>query len=164
MKRNRINQARSKATVIAPASNQQGMVLIVCLMVIVVVTLIATTVTKTSFFEEKMAARSQTYNRTFQAAESAVEYGVEVESMMFEATDASDSMSTTHTVDLSTSGVSATAQTEFKGEGIAPGNSIGSVSTFRYEVQGLGQMTDMNASTLIRQGFYRVSFVASTDQ
>lgn len=147
----------------ASPQRQQGVVLIVCLLVIVIVTLIASAVSQTSGFEERMAANAQTYNRTFQAAETAVEYGVDQETLMFEATDASDGYSTTVNVPLSTNGVSATAQTWFRGEGIAPGNSIGTASTFRYEVQAEGKMTDLNASTLIRQGFYRVSFVASTD-
>lgn len=147
-----------------PHSRQQGVVLIVCLLVVVVVTLIASAVTRTSGYEEKMAANTQTYNRTFQAAETAVEYGIDADSMMFEATDAGDGMSTTANISLNTPGVTATAQTEFKGEGIAPGNSLGTVSTFRYEVHAEGKMTDLNASTLIRQGFYRVSFVSSTDQ
>ncbi|WP_421861825.1 pilus assembly PilX family protein [Motiliproteus sp.] len=142
---------------------QQGVVLVVCLLVIVVVTLIAATSTKTSSFEEKMAANAQTYNRTFQAAESAVEFAIDDDQMMFDAIDNTNSLSSTVTVSMGTSGVSATAQTEFIGEGIAPGNSIGTASTYMYEVHGTGEMTDMNASTLIRQGYYRVSFVASTD-
>ncbi len=154
----------SRCYQLTPPKTQQGVVLIACLLVIVVVTLIVATGSKTASFEEKMAANAQTYNRTFQAAESAVEYGFDVEALMFEATDASDGYSSVASVAIGTSGVSATAQTRFLGEGIAPGNSIGSASTFRYEVHGNGEMTDMNASTLIRQGFYRVSFVTSTDQ
>ena len=146
------------------ARSQRGVVLIACLLVIVVVTMIAATASKTSTFEEKMAANAQTYNRTFQAAESAVEYGFDVEDLMFEATDASDGYSSVASVAVGTSGVSATAQTRFLGEGIAPGNSLGTASTYRYEVHGTGEMTDLNSSTLIRQGFYRVSFVTSTDQ
>ncbi|MCW8884571.1 MAG: PilX N-terminal domain-containing pilus assembly protein [Motiliproteus sp.] len=145
-------------------NKQRGVVLIACLLVIVVVTMIAATASKTSSFEEKMAANAQTYNRTFQAAESAVEYGFDVEALMFEATDASDGYSSVDNVTVGTSGVTATAQTRFLGEGIAPGNSLGTASTYRYEVHGTGEMTDLNSSTLIRQGFYRVSFVTSTDQ
>lgn len=143
---------------------QQGMVLVACLLVIVVVTLIASAVTRTSGYEEKMAASAQTYNRTFQAAETATESGVDNETLMFEATDASTSISSSTDVPVNTAGVTATVTTEFLGEGIAPGSSIGTVSTFRYESQGLGSMNDLDASTLIRQGFYRVSFVTSTNQ
>ena len=146
-----------------PIPRQQGVVLVVCLLVIVVVTLIAATMIKTSGFEEKMAANAQTYNRTFQAAESAIEFAIDSDSMMFAAIDASDSLSSISTVSMGTSGVTATAQTEFIGQGIAPGNSIGSASTYMYEVHGTGAMVDMNATTVIRQGYYRVSFVASTD-
>ncbi|MEH6824772.1 MAG: PilX N-terminal domain-containing pilus assembly protein [Motiliproteus sp.] len=142
---------------------QQGVVLVVCLLVIVVVTLIAATMIKTSAFEEKMAANAQTYNRTFQAAESAIEFAIDTDSMMFAAIDASDSLSSISTVSMGTSGVTATAQTEFIGQGIAPGNSIGSASTYMYEVHGTGAMVDMDATTVIRQGYYRVSFVASSD-
>ncbi|MEH6626101.1 MAG: PilX N-terminal domain-containing pilus assembly protein [Motiliproteus sp.] len=151
-------------TDMSPPHKQQGVVLIACLLMIVIVTLIAATSSKTATFEEKMAANAQTYNRTFQAAESAVELGFDTESLMFEAIDASDGFSSVASVAIGSSGVSATAQTRFIGEGIAPGNSLGTASTFRYEVHGSGEMTDMNASTLIRQGFYRVSFVTSTDQ
>ncbi len=142
---------------------QRGMVLIVCLMVIVVVTLIAGTAMKTSGVEEKMAANAQTYNRTFQAAESAVQLAFDDDTMMFESIDASDGLSSVTSASIGSSGVTATAQTEFKGEGIAPGNSIGSASTFMYEVIGTGEMESMNASTVIRQGYYRVSFVGSTE-
>ncbi|MEH6472915.1 MAG: PilX N-terminal domain-containing pilus assembly protein [Halopseudomonas sp.] len=142
---------------------QRGMVLIVCLLVIVVVTLIAGTAMRTSGMEEKMAANAQTYNRTFQAAESAVELGIDSDTMMFESIDASDSLSSVTSASIGSHGVVATAQTEFRGEGIAPGNSIGSATTFMYEVIGTGEMETMNASTVIRQGYYRVSFVASTD-
>ncbi len=143
---------------------QQGMVLIVCLLVVAVVTLIVTSATETSSYEEKMATSAQTYNRTFQAAETAVEYGVDVEAMMFEAMDDANNLSASAAVPVNTDDVSASAQTEYLGEGIAPGNSLGTSSTFRFEIRGEGEMSKMDASTLIRQGFYRVSFVASTNE
>ncbi len=142
---------------------QQGVVLVVCLLVILVVTLIAATMIKTSAFEEKMAANAQTYNRTFQAAESAIELAINTDSMMFDAIDASDNLSAIVTASMGTSSVTASAQTKFIGQGIAPGNSIGSASTFMYEVHGTGAMAEVNATTMIRQGYYRVSFVASSD-
>lgn len=142
---------------------QQGMVLIVCLLVIVIVTLIAGTAMRTSGLEEQMAANAQTYNRTFQAAESAVELAFNDDTMMFESIDASDALSSIVSSSIGSSGVTASAQTKFRGEGIAPGNSLGSATTFMYEVIGTGEMASMNAATVIRQGYYRVSFVASTD-
>ncbi|MFT5722281.1 MAG: hypothetical protein ACI9W6_002607 [Motiliproteus sp.] len=144
-------------------THQQGIVLVVCMLVIVVVTLVAATMMKTSAFEEKMAVNAQTYNRTFQAAESAIELAIETDSMMFQATDATDNLSSIVPLPMLTPGVTASAQTEFIGQGIAPGNSIGSASTYMYEVLGTGAMEAMNATTVIRQGYYRVSFVASTD-
>ena len=84
---------------------QRGMVLIVCLLVIVVVTLIAGTAMKTSGMEEKMAANAQTYNRTFQAAESAVELAFGDDTMMFESIDASDSLSSVTSASIGSSGV-----------------------------------------------------------
>jgi len=146
------------------AARQQGMVLVVCLLVIMMVTLIAATATKTSTYEEQMAANAQTYNRTFQAAESAVELAFTNENLMMEAADASDALSSTTSSAIGSSGVVATAQIRFRGEGIAPGNSIGTASTFLYEINGEGALEAMNTSTLIRQGFYRVSFVTSSDQ
>lgn len=144
---------------------QRGMVLVVCLLVIMMVTLIATTATRTSTFEEKMAANAQTYNRTFQAAESAVEVAINNDTLMFEAIDnTSTRLSSIQSVAIGDSGVVASAQTKFKGEGIAPGNSIGSASTYMYEIQAEGSLDAMNASTEIRQGFYRVSFVASNEE
>ncbi len=143
---------------------QRGVILIVCLLVIMVVTLIATTATRTSTFEEKMAATAQTMNRTFQAAESAVHAGLDNETLMFEALDASDRLSSTASVPFATEGVSATAQTRYVGQGIAPGNSLGTATTYKYEIRGEGRMDDFRASTLVRQGLYRVSFVTSTEQ
>ncbi|WP_210396389.1 pilus assembly PilX N-terminal domain-containing protein [Motiliproteus sediminis] len=145
-------------------NRQRGVVLVVCLLVIMVVTLIAATATKTSTYEEKMAANAQTYNRTFQAAESAVELAFTNETMMMEAIDASDSISSTTSTAVGSHGVVATASIRFRGEGIAPGNSIGTASTYMYEINGEGELDEMNTSTLIRQGFYRVSFVTSTNQ
>lgn len=143
---------------------QKGVILIASLVVIVIITIIASAIVRTSSYEEKMSANMQTYNRTFQAAESAVETAIDNETLMFEATDANDDLSSVLAVPLGTSGVTATAQTEFIGEGIVPGNSLGTVSSFRYEVLATGEMTNFDASTLIRQGFYRVSFVSSTNQ
>jgi len=148
----------------ASPARQRGMVLVVCLLVIMVVTLIAATATKTSTYEEQMAANAQTYNRTFQAAESAVELAFTNETLMMEAADASDALSSTVSSAIGSSGVIATAQMRFRGEGIAPGNSIGTASTFLYEINGEGTLEAMNTSTLVRQGFYRVSFVTSSDQ
>lgn len=146
------------------ARGQGGMVLVVCLLVIMVVTLIAATATKTSTYEEKMAANAQTYNRTFQAAESAVELAYTNEVMMMEAIDASNSLSSVTSTAVGSHGVVATASIRFRGEGIAPGNSIGTASTYMYEINGEGALDEMNTSTLIRQGFYRVSFVTSSNQ
>ncbi len=151
-------------TVLKGPQQQQGIVLIAALLVVVIITIIASAMTRTSGYEEKMATNAQTYNRTFQAAESAVEEVINNETLMFEAIDANDDLSSTLQVPLGTSGVTASAQTEFIGEGLVPGNSIGSVSSFRYEVLATGEMTNYDASTLIRQGFYRVSFVSSTNQ
>ncbi len=153
----------SRAMFNPPPRRQQGMVLVVCLLVIVVITLIAATATKTSTFEEKMAASTQSYNQTFQAAESAVEIGIGTDSLMFEALDNSSRLSSKKTIDANSDGVIACAITEFKAEGIAPGNSIGSASTFIFEVEAGGKMEAMNASTVIRQGFYRVSFVGTSE-
>ena len=155
---------RQDMTLQSRPERQQGVVLIVCLLVIVVVTLIAGTAMKTSGVEEKMAANAQTYNRTFQAAESAVELAFNNDTLMFESIDASDGLSSVVSASIGSDGVTASAQTEFRGEGIAPGNSIGSASTFMYEVIGTGEMDSMNASTVIRQGYYRVSFVGSTEE
>ncbi len=153
----------SRANLIKPPRAQQGMVLVVCLLVIVVITLIAATATKTSTFEEKMAANAQSYNRTFQAAESAVEHGIHTDSLMFEALDTSSRLSSIESVTTNADGVTSTVQTEFKTEGIAPGNSLGSASTFLFELKAIGAMDEMNASTQIRQGYYRVSFVGTTE-
>ncbi|WP_207063344.1 PilX N-terminal domain-containing pilus assembly protein [Motiliproteus sp. SC1-56] len=148
----------------AAYGRERGMVLVVCLLVILMVTLIAATATRTSTFEEKMAANAQTYNRTFQAAESAVEVAINNDNLMFEAIDdVSTATSSQQSVPIGDSGVTASAQIEFKGEGIAPGNSIGSASTYMYEIHAIGSMDSMNATTEIRQGFYRVSFVGSSD-
>lgn len=145
-------------------THQRGMILVVCLLVIMMVTLIAATATKTSTYEEQMAANAQTYNRTFQAAESAVELAFTNETLMMEAADASDALSSTVSTAIGSHGVVATAQIRFRGEGIAPGNSIGTASTFLYEINGTGELEEMNTSSLIRQGFYRVSFVTSSNQ
>jgi type IV pilus assembly protein PilX len=145
-------------------AREQGMVLIVCLLIIVVVTLIAGTAMKTSGVEEKMAANAQSYNRTFQAAESAVELAFSNDNMMFEAIDATDGLSSVASTAIGSDGLTATAQTEFRGEGIAPGNSIGSATTFMYEVIGTGELESMNTSTVIRQGYYRVSFVGGNEE
>ncbi len=140
------------------------MVLVVCMLVVLVVSMIAISSVSTSSFEEKAATNAQTYNRTFQAAESGVGIAVEDLNMMMTAIDDENCLSGTSTVTTTTSGVTATAEVQFRSLSHTINGEIGEELTYRFEAIGIGQMADMNNTTRIRQGFNRRSTVVSTDE
>ncbi|OMH33722.1 PilX N-terminal domain-containing pilus assembly protein [Motiliproteus sp. MSK22-1] len=135
---------------------QQGMILVVCMLVVLVVTLIVVSGTSTSSLEEQAATNAQTYNRTFQAAESGISVAIDDQDMMNEALDDNTTCtSSTASVQTTTPGVTATVQLTFIDRNHSDGDEIGTYVAFRFDSVGTGEMVDMKSATTIRQGFNR---------
>ncbi len=143
---------------------QQGMVLVVCMLVVLVVSLIAISSTGTSAYQERAATNAQTYNRTFQAAETGVGTAAEDLTMMLTAMDDDNCLSGSSSVTTTTSGVTATAEVRFRNMSHTINGEIGQELTYRFEAIGIGQLTDLNNTTTIRQGFNRISSVTEINE
>lgn len=145
--------------------HQQGAVLILSLIILLVMTLIGLASMNTSLMQEKMANNAQKTNVTFQAAESAVSVIIEEvlggdESKLSEALNSTTFQSSSTSLNLGTSHVSASYQVTFLGdvlttsEGYSNNADITSttIPQTRYELLGIGSVPGSSAQTIIRQG------------
>jgi len=145
-------------------NRQQGAVLVVSLMLLLVMTLLSIASMSTSVMQEKMAANAQNTNRTFQAAESAVD--AEVSSILGgNSTNLNLAMTSTTgqgaviAINMGTSYATATTQIEYLGQIIATGGgsmnadeSSTILSGHRFELVGTGSIAAVQAQTQIKQG------------
>ena len=159
-----MNMQYKRSHSIAPVNRQQGAVLIVSLMLLLVMTLLSVASMSTSVMQEKMAANAQNTNRTFQAAESAVDAHVSIilggnSDNLNEAMTSPTEQGVVMTVNIGTSDVTATAQIEYLGEIITTGG--GSINAdesstllngHRFELVGIGNIAAVQAQTQIKQG------------
>lgn len=146
--------------------HQRGAVLLVCLMLLLGMTLISIASMNTSTMQERMAANEQNSNKAFQAAESAVRGQINTilggdQTLLEEAFNAADDLSTVQNVNLNDTSVTVTAQVRHLGTIIAGGvggTSIDgdlsktSLDSNRYEVTGIGIVNNVQSQKTIRQG------------
>lgn len=146
------------------AAHQRGAVLIISLMLMLVMTLLSIASMSTSVMQEKMAANAQNTNRTFQAAESAVEAQISTildggSTSLNSAMISVSGQGAIISVDIGTSDATATVQIEYLGEIITTGGSSmdanessTNLSGQRFELVGRGTIDAVQAQTQIRQG------------
>jgi len=146
------------------ATHQKGAVLIVSLMLMLVMTLLSIASMSTSVMQEKMAANAQNTNRTFQAAETAIDTQVSIilggnSANLNEAMVAALGQGAVMSVNTGTGDTTATAQIEYLGEIIATsGSSIDAdesstaLSGHRFALVGTGRIAAVEAETQITQG------------
>ncbi len=138
---------------------QRGAVLVVSLVMLMVMTLVGISAMRSAVEEEKMSANSMNWNKTFQAAESAVnsvmaDAEVQLAGAITEGEDSE--FSTALTTLYSDGSVTSTASTTFNNEvGTVSGESTsveGSTIAYSFEVIGTGTMTATGAASRIAQG------------
>jgi len=146
------------------ATHQRGAVLIVSLMLMLAMTLLSIASMSTSVMQEKMAANAQNTNRTFQAAESAIDTQISIilggnSDSLNEALIAASGQGAVISVNVGTSDTTATAQIEYLGEIITTsGSSLDAdesstaLSGHRFALVGTGSIAAVQAETQITQG------------
>jgi type IV pilus assembly protein PilX len=146
------------------ATHQKGAVLIVSLMLMLVMTLLSIASMSTSVMQEKMAANAQNTNRTFQAAESAIDTQVSIilggdSANLNKAMVAASGIGDQILVTIGGSEATATAQIEYLGEIItSSGSSIDAdesstaLTGHRFALVGTGSIAAVQAETQITQG------------
>ncbi len=151
MKTRHVRQGRVESPV-----NQQGVVLIVGLIMLVVMLLIGITSMRIATMDERISANTMNHGVTFRAAESAVEGVIANEVVLSQARDAGEDTLVTKSVNLNDPAVTSSAGIIYRGYGHAHGSSIGKLGLFRYDIQGTGQIPDLNAATVVTQGIHRI--------
>jgi len=145
-------------------NNQKGAVLVVGLLLLLVITLIGITNFGTTILEEKMSANFQDKNMVFQAADTAIEDGMEDINFLWAAYDKGLNPATPQTQNVTNSSASFSAskvEAEFEGNTIAVyGNAtsmrIGAsgYQLFHYSITGTAELGNSNAKSEHVMGAY----------
>ena len=134
---------------------QSGSVLVIGLLMMLVMMVIGVTAVSTSSLEERMASNAQNAMISFQAAETAIQ------GTAGDVTALIDSMAgtpETRTFNIAT-GVSSNSTVTYVGPTSLPGFSMGSSSSISghlFDINGVGQVTAVNARANHDQGLVRV--------
>jgi|GEM_PF-1691922 len=153
-------------------NKQAGIVLVTSLLALLVVSVVVSAMLMTTGSANSMAYNAQVHNQAFQSAESAVDFMLENDSLIYDSMDiASGASAAWNAVAFDNARVQSRGQALYLGEGLPLGASLDQTKTLKFEVLAEGyiadpvaastafEAVDADAKTQITQGLYRIIYV-----